>query len=105
VEFGKVRRPWIGITQVWVITPSIARDYRLGIDHGLAIASYVRQSPVGSAGLCRGDIIVSAGGKATRTVSDLREAVNSAGIGGRLELTVYRDGRTFNVTVNVSEAP
>lgn len=105
VEFGKVRRPWIGITQVWVITPSIARDYRLGIDHGLAIASYVRQSPVGSAGLCRGDIIVSAGGKATRSVSDLREAVSSAGIGGRLELTVYRDGRTFNVTVNVSEAP
>ena len=60
--------------------------------------------PCGFAGL-RGDIIVSAGGKATRTVSDLREAVNSAGIGGRLELTVYRDGRTFNVTVNVSEAP
>ena len=105
MEFGKVRRPWIGITQVWVITPQVARDYRLGIDSGLAIAGYVRQSPAGSAGLRRGDIIASAGGKATKSVADLRGAVNSAGIGGKLELGIYRDGRTFTVSVNVKEAP
>jgi serine protease Do len=105
VEFGKVRRPWIGITQVWVITPQVARDYRLGIDHGLAIAGYVRQSPASSAGLRRGDIITSAGGKETKSVADLRDAVDSVGIGGRLELAIYRDGRTFTVSLSVNEAP
>ncbi|NLA07861.1 MAG: PDZ domain-containing protein, partial [Firmicutes bacterium] len=64
-----------------------------------------RQSPVGSAGLRRGDIITSAGGKPTKSVADLREAVNSEGIGGTLELGIYRDGRTFTVSVNVREAP
>ncbi len=105
VEFGKVKRPWIGITQVWVITPQVARDYRMGIDHGLAIAGYVRQSPAGLAGLRRGDVITSAGGKDSKSVADLREAVNSVGIGGKLELVIYRDGRTFTVSVSVNEAP
>lgn len=105
LEFGKVRRPWIGITQVWVITPQVARDYRLGIEHGLAIAGYVRQSPAGSAGLRRGDIITSAGGKPAKSVADLRDTVNSAGIGGKLELVIYRDGRTHTVSLTVDEAP
>ena len=105
MEFGKVRRPWIGITRVWVITPQVARDYRLGIDYGLAIAGYVRQSPAGLAGIRRGDIITSAGGIATKSVADLKEAVNSVGIGGRLELEIYRDGRTHALSVNVDEAP
>jgi serine protease Do len=105
MEFGKVRRPWIGITQVWVITPRVARDYRLGIDHGLAIAGYVRQSPAGLAGLRRGDVITSAGGKPAKSVADLREVVDLAGIGGNLELEIYRDGRTFTVSVSVREAP
>lgn len=105
VEFGKVKRPWIGITQVWVITPKVASDYRLGIDHGLAIAGYVRQSPADLAGLRRGDIITSAGGKEVRSLSDLREAVNSVGIGRALKLEIYRDGRTFQVSLNVREAP
>ena len=65
----------------------------------------MRQSPASSVGLRRGDIITSAGGKATKSVADLRDAVNSVGIGGRLELTIYRDGRTFTVSLSVNEAP
>lgn len=105
IEYGKVRRPWIGITQVWAITPEVARDYRLPVDSGLAIVSYVRRSPAATAGLRRGDVIISAGGKRVRTIADLRDAVSSAGIGGRLDLEVYRDGRVVKVTVTVGEAP
>ena len=105
MEHGKVRRPWIGITQVWIITPETARDYYLDIDYGLAIAGYVRQSPTGFAGLRHGDIIVSAGGRPTKSVSDLRNAVNSAGIGGKLELRIYRDGKIFSTVLNITEAP
>ena len=105
IQYGKVRRPWIGITQVWAITPEVARDYRLGVDNGLAIVSYARQGPAAAAGLRRGDIIVSAGGKKVSTMADLRGAVDAAGIGGRLELEVYREGRTVRVTVTVGEAP
>ncbi|MEW5866694.1 MAG: trypsin-like peptidase domain-containing protein [Bacillota bacterium] len=105
IEYGKVRRPWIGVTQVWEITPEVARDYRLPIDSGLAVMSYVRQSPVGVSGLRRGDIIVSAGDRKVKTIADLRDAVASAGIGGQLELEVYRDGRTIKLSVTVGEAP
>ncbi|MEW6228948.1 MAG: trypsin-like peptidase domain-containing protein [Bacillota bacterium] len=105
IEYGKVRRPWIGITQVWEITPEVARDYRLPIDSGIAVVSYVRQSPVGASGLRRGDIIVSAGGKKVKTIADLRDAVASVGIGGQLELEVYRDGRTIKIAITVGEAP
>lgn len=105
IEHGKVRRPWIGITQVWEVTPEIARDYRLPIDSGLVVVSYVRQSPVGASGLRRGDILVSARGKKVKTIADLRDAVASAGIGGQLELEVYRDGQTFKITIRVGEAP
>jgi S1-C subfamily serine protease len=105
IEHGRVPRPWIGITRLWAITPEVAREYRLPVDRGLAIVSYVRQSPAASAGLRRGDVIVSAGGKTVSTVADLRGAVEAAGIGGRLDLEVYRDGRRVRVTVTVGEAP
>ncbi len=105
VEYGKVRRPWIGITQLWEITPETAREYRLPIDSGLVVSSYARQSPAAASGLRRGDVIVSAGGKKVMTIADLRDAVTAAGIGGRLEIEVYRDGGVIELALEVSEAP
>jgi S1-C subfamily serine protease len=56
-------------------------------------------SPAFRAGLQQGDVILAAAGKATASPIELVAAVEKAGVGGSLTLSVSRAGRQFEITV------
>ncbi|HEX7268426.1 MAG TPA: S1C family serine protease [Streptosporangiaceae bacterium] len=66
---------------------------------GLLIREVMDDSPAARAGLARGDLIMAAGGRPTRTPDDLFDALQAAQ-GGAVELNIVRgtDERTVQVT-------
>jgi S1-C subfamily serine protease len=91
--------PRLGIA----ITPGhVARRLRRAVGlpdtEGLLVREVTEDSPAARAGLAQGDLLVAAGGRPTRTIDDLFDALESAR-GGTIELSVVRgtEERTIQV--------
>ncbi|WP_238307307.1 S1C family serine protease, partial [Methylobacterium gregans] len=105
IRSGRVRNPGIGI-----IAGQEATAARLGID-GVVVLRVLRGSPAASAGLQGvdpstgeiGDIIVGVGGKPIHRLAELTAALQAAGVGSSVGLTVERDGRTRTVRVTTAD--
>jgi 2-alkenal reductase len=104
IRDGRAPLPGIGIVAV---PEEIAA--RAGI-RGVVIHSVRPQSSAAAAGLVGltaagqlGDVIVAVGGKTVSTTAELSLALEEAGIGKQVALTVERDGRRRNVDVTVQD--
>jgi 2-alkenal reductase len=105
IRNGRTRNPGIGI-----IAGQEATAARLGID-GVVILRVLRGSPAAAAGLQGvdpqtgeiGDIIVGAGDRPVHRLADLTAAMEAAGLGTAIDLTVERDGRTRRVRVTTAD--
>jgi len=97
---GKVRRRWLGITGTTVGLPrALARELDLVADEAVEIMDLDPRGPAAKAGVHRGDIVVAAAGRVTTTVDDLSRIIAMTPAGERLELTVVRDERLLELTV------
>jgi serine protease Do len=67
---------------------------------GVLIRGVEDDSPAAQAGLAQGDLIVAAAGRPVRDPDDLFDALQTAGVGGTIQLTVLRgtDERTIEVS-------
>jgi S1-C subfamily serine protease len=117
---GKVTRPWIGISAVYV-TGDMAQMLELPAEGGLLIQTVERGSTAAEAGLrgarqvvivggsyrlgVGGDLIVAVDGKPPQSNDSLRRALDRKRAGDTVELTIYRSGRTQKVRVRLGEAP
>ena len=105
IRMGRVRNPGIGI-----IAGQEATAARLGID-GVVVLRVLRGSPAASAGLRGvdpasgeiGDVIVGVGQKPVHRLADLTAALEAAGVGQAVDLSVERDGRTRSVRVTTAD--
>lgn len=105
IRDGKVPRPGIGITVV-----DEATGARLGMP-GLVIADVgpgLSAESAGLVGLDRqsrrvGDIITEVNGRPVRSIAQFAVALEKAGIGNEVKLTVVRDGRARTVTLEVMD--
>ena len=90
--------PTIGITAGPVTDEAI-------IVYGLPVGVYVTEVRDGSdakaQGLLAGDIITKVNGITVETVADVNEIKGSREVGDTLRLTVYRDGKTFELDVKL----
>lgn len=67
---GRVRRAWLGIAGARIrLRPEIAA--RVGSPNGVQVASVIDRSPAAAAGARPGDVVVSLGGAAIATVTDI----------------------------------
>ena len=67
---GRVRRAWLGIAGARIrLRPEIAA--RVGSPNGVQVASVIDRSPAAAAGARPGDVVVSLGGGAIATVTDI----------------------------------
>ncbi|MCU0452963.1 MAG: PDZ domain-containing protein [Bacteroidetes bacterium] len=94
----KQKKGWLGVS-IQTVTERIQKREKLPNDEGAYIGDVVDDSPADSAGLKRGDVIVSFGGKAIYEPDDLSRFVSRTAPGTRSEIVLYRDGARKTLTV------
>ena len=91
-------RPGIGITVTPI--PSTAKDYYT-LPMGVYIRSVNEYSDAHKKGLTTGDIIVAADGEDVTDSGELNRIKDRHGVGEILTLTIYRNGETFDVEIEL----
>lgn len=94
VATGRVSHPVIGVGLDWVKPGDSS-----GLRQGVRVMSVQTGSPAARAGLQQGDVIVAVGGQPIADPPQLVAAVERAGVGGSLPLSVNRAGRMLQITV------
>lgn len=106
VAYGKVSHPLVGIS-LYPLTPDAARDLNgkpsdwppLPELNGVLIVNVLPRSPAEQSGLEPGDVVLAANGTPTTVPQHLLEAVEVTGVGGRLQLDVWKRDRKTRVVV------
>ena len=101
LEYGEVRRPWIGV-KLRVPNSSNIRD---AIAQRAVIASVVPGSPAARADLRVGDEIVSENGRTIHNMYDWEGALLDLGVDQDVRLEMRRGSRTFETTVRTVNLP
>lgn len=98
--YGKPLR--LGVS-AGTLTPAIARAIEratgraLPVQEGVFVTRVTPGSAADRAGVAAADVIVRAGGRTVRNVSDLAAAVQEAGFNGELALGLYRGNRRLEL--------
>jgi Do/DeqQ family serine protease len=100
MEFGKVKRGFIGVTFT-ELNAALAKELNIGDINGLYVQSVVANGGAEKAGLKKGDIITKIDDRVITRSSLLQETVARMHPGDKLKLTYKRDGKenTVNVTL------
>jgi S1-C subfamily serine protease len=99
-KYGRALRAWIGV-YVMPLNPTISALYKIPVQEGLLVVRIIPGSPADRSGLLEGDIILSAEGKLTRKVGDLRRAIEENIDKGHVELEVVRGASRFRVRTRI----
>lgn len=93
----------VAVAPPWVAA-RMRRAVGLPEREGLLVRGVEEGSPADRAGLGRGDLIVGAGGRAVSSPDDLHTAMDEAGAGGTVTVTVIRGEEEREVAVSLSPA-
>ncbi|MEE4352934.1 MAG: DegQ family serine endoprotease [Desulfatiglans sp.] len=99
---GKVVRGWLGV-MIQKITPELMEKLGLKDDRGALVADVSEEGPADKAGIERGDVIVSFGGKEIREMHDLPYAVASTPVGKKVNVEIIRNGKKKSLKAKVGE--
>ncbi len=99
---GKVSRAWLGV-EIQDVTSDIATAYGYNDTNGVVVRAVVGGGPASSAGLQEGDIITAWNGAAVSNTDDLLQKIQDAGVGAKIELTIWRDRQQTKATVTLAE--
>ena len=98
IEKGYISKPYVGISVMDVSTET----QQYGIPAGAAVQSVSENSPAAQAGLQRGDVITAVDGKAMKS-AELVSYIGQASVGQQIVFSIYRQGETLEITVDVGE--
>jgi len=102
IKTGHVTRGRIGVGIVNV-TRDLADSLGLPKASGAAVGSVEDASPAAKAGLEAGDVITKIDGRNVDGSADLSRTIRGLKPGSKVHLTVWRNGKSREVTVNVGE--
>ena len=85
------------------VTPQVARQYDLPVDHGALIVNVMPDGPADRAGLEPGDIIVRWGDKEVQNRASLMLLVSRSPVGSTVLVGIVRDGREMVIEVEVGD--
>ncbi len=103
---GSVERGYLGIQMnPEDITEEAREYYGLPDRNGVIVSGVEPGTPAAEAGLERGDIIRKVDGEPVKNSEDLLGRIASRKPEERVDLEVFRDGRTFEVTVTLGNRP
>ena len=102
IEYGSVKRPYIGITGS-SLTEALAERYNYPV--GVYVESVEDDGPAKDAGLEVGDVITEVEGQAVKSVEEINRIKNTYSIGDTITLKVYRDNDYIDVKLTLGEMP
>lgn len=98
---GEVTRGWLGVS-IQPLTQELAESFGLDKVNGALVNQVIAGSPADRAGLKRGDILQTFGGKTVRGVRELQLLVASTPVGRQVEMVVLRNGKTVTLPVTIA---
>jgi serine protease Do len=116
---GRVIRPWLGV-QGQIVQPELKELFRLPLVDGVLIEVVEPGSPAQEANLTGGelevtlagqefllggDIITALDGAPVATPEQFAKALQGLKVGSKVRLTVFRDGKTRQVSCKLPERP
>lgn len=99
---GEVKRGELGV-YAQNITPVMARGLSLAREHGVVISDVDPESPAESAGLRRGDVLVSLDAKAIGSTSQLENRIFRRQAGEKVQLAILRGKQELTFSLSVRE--
>lgn len=103
-KYGKVKRGYIGVAMA-PITEELVKKLGLQNNQGVFIGSVVNNSPAAKAGLKEGDVILKIDDKDIKDGAALIQLVSSKKIGTSIKITFWRDKKSENRNLAISERP
>ena len=101
---GKIVRPWVG-GDFQDVTPAIAESLGFDRPQGVLIAALNKESPLLTAGLKRGDVILTVDGKSVGDAQELDYRLATLSVGDRAKVSYSRDRQTYVAEVKLIAAP
>jgi len=98
---GKISRPLLGVRYSHVTGDLSTLS---GAPEGEEVKEVVSGSSADKAGVKVGDIIIKIDGAKMTEEQGLSEVIKTKKIGDKMKLTIWRDGKTFDVEVTLGEA-
>jgi len=100
IKKGSVTRGWLGVS-IQPVTDEIAASFGLSRARGALVSDIKAGSPAGKAGLRHGDIILRFAGKEIKDARQLQLVVADTAIGQKVDVEIFRDGKTRNISVTL----
>jgi serine protease Do len=97
---GKMERGWLGVQ----VQDLVAEDPRAG-RRAVLVAGVERTGPAARGGLRAGDVVLAINGERTETSRTLIRSVAAVAPGQSVRLTVLREGRTQELSLQVGRRP
>ena len=104
VEYGQVRRAWLGVAMRQVDDVS-AESYGLPTVSGVELTLITPGGPSEAHGLRVYDVIVAIDGQPIGRSGQLQQAIAMKRPGDRISVGIYRDGEPLTVNIRLGEAP
>jgi S1-C subfamily serine protease len=113
---GRIQHAYIGVTTA-PVTPQMAEDLNLPVDHGALVQNVSPDSPAEKAGIeagktdltndltAGGDLIVEVAGKAIREPQDVATAIATKKPGDEITIKLYRHGDLKTVSLTLGNRP
>ena len=99
IQDGKIDRPGIGI-KIYTVTEQDSQSWN--VPQGVMVSQVIANSPAEEAGLKKDDIITALNGQKVLTTEEFLPIVQGSTIGDTITLSIYREGKTFDVDVKIA---
>ncbi len=101
---GKVSRGWLGVV-IQEVSADLAESFGLDRPRGALVSQVQDGSPASKAGLQASDVILAFNGKAVENSGDLPRMVGMAKPGTKIQMDIWRKGKTQQLSVVLGELP
>lgn len=101
---GRIRRPWLGVT-AQNVTSDIAESLGIERPRGVLIAKLHKYSPLKSAGIKVGDVVVEMNGHKIRDAGEMKFRMATVALGDKADVTILRRDQEVRLKVKAITAP
>ena len=104
IKYGKIDRAYLGVGTIDV-NASVAQNFGLSVDHGVAVTQVGAGSPADNAGLQEGDVIVKIAGQDVTNNGQLLAVLAKHKAGDTVPVEFYRGSTKKTVDVTLGTRP